>query len=67
MTTATFDAIVHRHRPDAAEQGRFCRSCGRPWPCDVRAIVDQLGPGTPAKAALAAVPRRPMSWAARRA
>ncbi|HET7474316.1 MAG TPA: hypothetical protein VFJ71_14420 [Candidatus Limnocylindrales bacterium] len=43
MTTATLDAIVHRHHPDPTEHGRVCRSCGRPWPCDVRVLVDAIG------------------------
>jgi hypothetical protein len=47
MTTATLDAIVHRHHPDPTEQGRVCRSCGRPWPCDVRVLADAMRPSAP--------------------
>ncbi|HET7030125.1 MAG TPA: hypothetical protein VFI34_06415 [Candidatus Limnocylindrales bacterium] len=43
MTISTFDAIVHRHHPDPTELGRACRACGRPWPCDVRALADAIG------------------------
>ena len=43
MTISTFDAIVHRHHPDPTELGRVCRACGRPWPCDVRALADAIG------------------------
>lgn len=37
-TTRQIEAIFHRHQPDADEAGRCCRSCGRPWPCDVNKL-----------------------------
>jgi hypothetical protein len=37
--------IVHRHRQDAVEDGRTCRACGSPWPCDVRLMAVALEAG----------------------
>jgi hypothetical protein len=37
--------IVHRHRQDGVEDGRTCRACGSPWPCDVRLIAVALEAG----------------------
>jgi hypothetical protein len=47
MTTKVRDVatIVGRHRQDAVEDGRTCRACGRPWPCDVRLIAVALAVG----------------------
>jgi hypothetical protein len=33
------DTIVSRHHADESEDGRICRACGRPWPCDVARIA----------------------------
>jgi hypothetical protein len=42
MTTISALAIIVRHVEDADEGGRTCRACGRPWPCDVRNLVDAM-------------------------
>jgi hypothetical protein len=42
MTTMTALAIIVRHVEDAADSRRVCRSCGLPWPCDVRRLVDAI-------------------------
>jgi hypothetical protein len=41
-TTMTALSIIVRHVEDADEGGRVCRDCGRPWPCDVRRLVDAM-------------------------
>jgi hypothetical protein len=42
MSTMTALSIIVRHVEDADEGGRVCRDCGRPWPCDVRRLVDAM-------------------------
>jgi hypothetical protein len=42
MSTVTALSIIVRHVEDADEGGRVCRDCGRPWPCDVRRLVDAM-------------------------
>jgi len=43
--------IAGRHRQDAVEDGRTCRACGCPWPCDVRLIAVALDAGAMRRAA----------------
>jgi hypothetical protein len=43
--------IAGRHRQDAVEDGRTCRACGCPWPCDVRLIAVALEVGAMRRAA----------------
>jgi hypothetical protein len=58
--------IVHRHRQDAVEDGRTCRACGNPWPCDVRLIAVALEAGAkPQAARLTSVATTPSSAASR--
>ncbi|HET9521251.1 MAG TPA: hypothetical protein VFO73_09425 [Candidatus Limnocylindrales bacterium] len=52
-------SIIVRHVEDADEGGLVCHDCGRPWPCDVRRLVDAMAAEAHVFAAASAFGRSP--------